>query len=271
MSRNPTPEALMPLAPGYTPRQIEIDAEMVALGRPTISVASTLKPGLLATHREAVEQWEHANPDAAVRWLELRTQAAAEENRLFEERYGREAYQREQLRAAGFEEVLVMRAAAELAANSCFVATRDWLRDGTQWSLVLMGPPGCGKTQAATWAAFQLLTRTNFAPRCVRCPKASELPLYGAEAEEYRWRAATAGMLVLDDLGEGEQRNEKRAAWRAWVDDVLTQRHAARRKTVITTNRTGEELKAWLGERLADRLREGHLHSTREPSMRGAR
>jgi DNA replication protein DnaC len=274
VSRNPAVD-LLPLAPGYTPRQAEIDAEMVALGRPTLSpmalMATLRSPAALNAHREAVEAWEHANPDAAVRWLELRVQARAEEARLFEERYGEAAYQREQLRVAGFEQALVERAAAELAANACFVAARDWLRDGTMWSLVLMGPPGCGKTQAATWAAFQLLTRTNFAPRCVRCPKASELPLYGAEAEEYRWRAATAGMLLLDDLGEGEQRNEKRVAWRAWVDDVLTQRHAARLKTVITTNRTGDELKAWLGERLVDRLREGVIHSTKEPSMRGAK
>ena len=262
------PEHLRPLAPGYSARQVEIDAEMVALGRPALSLRQALSPTLLAAHRAAVEAWEYANPEAAVRWLELRQHAAAEEARLYSERYGPDAFQREQMRVAGFEPALVDVAMRELRDSACFLATRDWFRDGTQWSLVLAGPPGCGKSQAATWAAHQLLTR-NFAPRLARCPKVSELPLYGGEAEEYRWRCATAGVLVLDDLGEGEQRNEKRSAWRAWVDDVLTQRHAGRKKTIITTNRSAEELRLWLGERLVDRLREGAVFGSNEKSMRG--
>lgn len=271
MSKSPPiPEHLQPLAPGYTPRQVEIDAEMVSLGRPVLPLKALLDPKALAKHREVVEQWEYANPEAGARWLELRDQAMAEEKRLYEERYGSEPFAREQMRSAGFEAALVEVAMRELRDNVCFHATRDWLRDGTQWALVLSGPPGCGKSQAATWAAFQMLTRSKFTPRMARCPKVSELPLYGMEAEEYRWRCATAGLLVLDDLGEGEQRSEKRSAWRSWVDDVLTQRHAARKKTIITTNRTPAELSAWLGERLVDRLREGEVVSTNEKSMRGS-
>jgi DNA replication protein DnaC len=133
---------------------------------------------------------------------------------------------------------------------------------------MLVGPAGCGKSQAATWAAFQLSMR-GFGARCAMCMSASEAPLYGGEAEEYRWRCATAGVLVLDDLGEGEQRNEKRSAWRAWVDDVLTQRHAQGRKTIITTNRSPAELRAWLGARIVDRLNEGVISSTNEASLRG--
>jgi DNA replication protein DnaC len=275
----PIPEHLRPLAPGYTPRQVELDAEMVALGRPSMPMRVLLDPKALAAWRETVEQWEYANPDAAARWLELRSQAKAEEAKLYAERYGPEAFAREQMRVAGFEEALVARALRELRDSACFLATRDWVRDGTQWSLVLSGNPGCGKTQAATWAAWQLLTRNGFLPRCARCPKLSESSLYGMEAEEERWRCSTTGVLVLDDLGEGEQRHEKRSAWRAWVDDVLTHRHANRKKTIITTNRsvakdpkTGapSELSAWLGGRLADRLREGVVVSTAEQSMRGA-
>jgi len=105
----------------------------------------------------------------------------------------------------------------------------------------------------------------------VQCLRQSEAPLYGGEAEEYRWRCTQAGSLLLDDLGEGEQCNEKRTAWRAWVDDVLTQRHAAGRKTIVTTNRTVPELTTWLGARLVDRLREGEVISTNEKSLRGQR
>lgn len=275
----PIPEYLRPLAPGYTPREVAIDAEMVALGRPALSVKQALDPKALAGHRETVEQWEYANPEAAARWLELRAQARAEDARGYEERYGSEAYARERMRRAGFTDaVLVERATRELRDNACFTAAREWMLDGTAWCLVMSGTHGCGKSQAATWAAFQLMTR-NFAPWCALCPRVSELPLYGGEAEEYRWRCAQAGVLVLDDLGEGEQRSEKRSAWRAWVDDVLTQRHAARRKTIITTNRTlapdpktkaPGELATWLGARLVDRLREGHVMSTNEKSLRGA-
>lgn len=266
----PLPEFLRPLAPGYSPRQVQLDAEMVALGRPHLPISALLKPAALAAHRASIEAWEHDNSDAAARWLELRSQARAEEARLYSERYGPEAFQREQMRVAGFEEPLIAKAMAMggLRDTACYRATAEWLTDGTTWCLVLTGRPGCGKSQAATWAAHQLLMR-NYTPRCVPCLKRSEAPLYGMAAEEERWRCQTATVLLFDDLGEGEQRSEKRTAWRAWVDDVLTTRYAERRKTLITTNRTVEELAAWLGARLGDRLNEGIIISTDEKSMRG--
>lgn len=268
MSRTPPlPEHLRPLAPGYTPRQVALDAEMVALGRPHLELRSVLNPAALEAHRATVEAWEYANPEKAARWLELRADARAEDAKLYEERYGAEAFAREQMRSAGFEELLTARAMRELHDSACFTATRDWCRYDTAWCLVLIGGTGCGKTQAATWAAFQLLSRKHTV-RAALCPKVSESPLYGGEAEEYRWRCANAGFLLLDDLGEGEQRNEKRHAWRAWVDDVLTQRYAARRRTIITTNRTPKELGEWLGGRIADRLNEGTIISTAEKSLR---
>lgn len=271
MSQNPAmPAELMPLAPGYTRRQIEIDSEMVALGRPVSSIRTVLDPKALALHRATVEAWEYAHPDEAVRWLELRSQAKAEEARLYEERYGPESYTNERMRLAGFtNDNLVQRASRELRDTTCFTAAREWMRVGTTWSLTLIGAPGCGKSQAATWAALQLMGR-GFSPRCAMCPKVSESPLYGGEAEEYRWRCASAGMLVLDDLGEGEQRGEKRGAWRAWIDDVLTQRHAASKKTIITTNRSVDQLTEWLGLRMTDRLREGIIVSTSGKSLRVA-
>lgn len=262
------------LAPGYTKLQESLDEQMVAIGRPSLSpkelFVTLLDKDALAAHQAVVEAWEHANPEAAAKWLELRALTEAEWNRAYAERYGAEAYARERMRRVGFEDALVDKAQRELAANACFVAARDWMLDGTQWSLVLIGDPGCGKTQSATWAAHQLMTR-GFAPRCCACPRVSEAPLYGGEAEEYRWRCREeASVLVLDDLGEGEQRNANRSAWRGWVDEVLSQRYAQRRKTIITTNRTVPELSEWLGARLVDRLREGSVVSTAEKSLRGA-
>lgn len=278
MSRLEIPEHLRPLAPGYSPRQVELDAQMVALGRPSLGMRAALVAAAcikgdrkaLDAHEAAVEAWEYANPDNAAKWLELRAEAQAEEARLFSERYGPEAFAAERMRIAGFSETLVARCLRELRDTVCFTSTRDWLKDGTTWCLTLTGPPGCGKTQAATWAAHQLLMR-GFGPRFVQCLKRSEAALYGMEAEEYRWRTTQAGVLVLDDMGEGEQRNEKRAAWRAWLDDVLTQRHAQNRRTIVTTNRTTGELRDWLGTRLVDRINEGVIISTNEASMRGQR
>lgn len=264
----PLPEHMRALAPGYTPRQVELDAEMVALGRPALSVRQALKPSLLAAWRTEVEAWEYAHPSEAARWLELRAEARAEDARLYAERFGPEAYAREQMRRAGFAEDLVSKSASELRDNASFVAARDWARDGTQWCLTLIGPAGCGKSQAATWAAHQLLTRNNFAPRCVPCRRYSEAPLYGMEAEEYRWRCRTAGLLLIDDLGEGEQLSPKKGPWRAWVDEVISERYSHKRKTIITTNRGTAELKAWLSPGIVDRLNEGTIRSTTEQSMR---
>lgn len=275
MSSNPeTPQHLHPLAPGYNTRQLELDAAMGKLGRPHLSTADLLRPAAVAAHRAACEAWEHDNPDAAAEWLNLRSQAITEDRRLYDARYGPEAACREQMRVAGFPEGLTARAMSKhgLHASATFTATRDWAADGTRWSLTLIGPPGCGKTQAATWAAFQLFTRNRFAPRFVQCLKRCDAPLFGMEAEEYRWRCAEAGVLVLDDMGEGEQRNEKRSAWRGWLDDVLTQRHTAKRKTIITTNRSPAQISEWLGARIADRLvNDGVMVGTNEPSLRGQR
>jgi hypothetical protein len=286
MSTNPNPpDHLRPLAPGYTPRQIELDAQMVALGRPALPIGALVSKPALEAHRAACEAWgwAHESTDppghpckcgdpagsCAARWLELRAQARAEDARLYEERYGGEAWQREQMRVCGFPSGLVDRAVRELRDTRTFIEARAWAANGIAWCLTLIGPPGCGKTQAATWAAFQLLTRNRLSSRCVPCRRVSEAPLYGVEAEEYRWRCRTTSVLVLDDLGEGEQRGEKRAAWRAWVDEVLSERYAKNLRTIITTNRSTAELGAWLGASLGDRLNEGVICSTNEPSLRG--
>jgi DNA replication protein DnaC len=266
----PVPEHLRALAPGYSAKQIQLDAEMCALGRPHLPIKALLNPKALAEYRAAVEAWEHANGEAAVRWLELNDAMEAEGKRLYEERYGPEAFAREQMRSCGFEGALVETALRELRDSACYHAARDWARDGTQWSLLLTGSPGCGKSQAATWAAYELLTRNGFAVRCVVCPKVSEGNLFDMAADLYRFRCSTAGVLVLDDLGEGEQRGEKRSAWRGWVDEVLTNRFRDRKKTIITTNRSPAVMRQWLGDRLADRLLEGTVFSTNEKSMRGA-
>lgn len=277
MSRLPeVQEDIRPLAPGYSPKLIELDAQMVALGRPLPPVVSWIRGGLkgdfnarTAAWRKQVEAWEVANPMSAVQWAELKAQCEAEEERLDAAKWSEAAWRFELMQRLGFPPRAVELCRAELRDTEMFTAARDWMRDGLTWSVVLTGGPGCGKTVAATWAAHQLLSR-NFRPFWVSCPRMSESNFYDTEGELRRFRARNAGVLVLDDLGEGRRELESKP-WAAWLDDVLTERHAQRRKTIITTNRTAAELRAFLGERIRDRLNEGHVASTKEKSMRGAK
>lgn len=271
------PEHLRPLAPGYSPRQIAIDNEMVALGRPPPPVVAILRDfkgltGLPAKHAEwraRVDAWEQSNPEASIRWHELYAEAEQERERLDSEKFTDDAWRFELMQRVGFPPAAVELCRAELRDTKAFVSARDWCASGIRWSLVLTGGPGCGKTVAATWAAHQLFTR-GFRPLFMSCPRLSESNLYDVAGEVGRFRARNAPVLVLDDLGEGK-REQKSEPWNAWLDEVLTERHAKNRRTVITTNRTADELSKWLGARLWDRLREGVVFSTNEASMRGQR
>lgn len=277
MSANPElPEHLRPLAPGYSPKQISIDAEMVALGRPAPPVVAILRdfkglagfPAKHAAWRARVDAWEQANPDAAIRWHELKLEAEAEQDRIDSEKYTDDAWRFELMARVGFPPSTVELCRAELRDTKMFTAARDWCANGIAWSVVLTGGPGCGKTVAATWAAHQLLSR-SFRPLFVSCPRVAESNLYDVAGEVGRFRARNAPVLVLDDMGEGK-REAKSEPWNAWLDEVLTERHAKNRRTVITTNRTPAELEKWLGARLWDRLREGVVFSTTEASLRNS-
>lgn len=261
---------------GYPDKLIAIDDEMVALARPPPPVVSWISGGLkgditarTAQWRTQVDAWEEANPAAAVRWAELRAQYAAEEERAEELKHPKDAWTYELLARLGCPRENLEVIQRSFNDNQSMRAASDWMRDGTMWSLVLQGGNGCGKSSAAAWVAHQLLMR-NFRPAWVDCVKQCEAPMYGVEAEHRRFVCRTAQTLVLDDLGGGK-RERVSEFWLAWLDDVVGNRANERRKTIITTNRSADELKAWLGERLVDRLRAGTVHSSSEKSMRGQR
>jgi DNA replication protein DnaC len=151
--------------------------------------------------------------------------------------------------------------------NGSMRAARDWLLDGTTWSLTIIGRPQCGKSTGAAWLAHQLLMR-RFRPTWIDCTKQSQEPMYGARAEYVRYCCRSAASLVLDDLGGGRRERESEF-WGAWLDDVVGSRANERRKTIITTNRSEAELSAWLGPRLLARLQAGIICTTADPSMRG--
>lgn len=259
---------------GYDETQLRIDDEMASLARPAPPVVSWTSGGLkddfnarTAAWRAQLETWEQANPSAALRWSELRAQYEAHDELLLKRKLDPEQFNFELLRKLSGDERNVDAIRRPLDDRASTRVAREWMLDGTTWSLVLSGRPGCGKTCAVMWAAHQLLMR-NFRPFWVNCARMVDAPMWGAEAELVKFRAREAGVLVLDDIGAGAREADAKP-WLGWLDVVLAARHAARRKTLVTTNKSPEQLKAWLGLRLWDRISEGIVFGTNEPSMRG--
>lgn len=264
----------------YPEALLRIDDEMVALGRPVPPVVSWLqsKP---TTSTDAKERWDEASrvwrsefaewetrsPESAARWLELRLQYAAEDERIEALKWSEEKFRFELLTRLGVPRRSVDAVQRPLDDRSCMRQTREWLLDGLAWSLTLCGGPGSGKTTAATWAAHQLLMR-RFRPKWVRCAAMVDAPLFGIEAQLMKHQCRTADVLVLDDIGAGAREQDAKP-WLGWLDDVLDARHGNRKRTIITSNLTAAKLAPWLGPRLADRLNEGVIHETAEKSMRG--
>jgi hypothetical protein len=258
---------------GYPDKLIELDEQMLALERPLPPVTTWLSGGLKgdirARHAEwlkAIDAWEQADPDRAVRWYELRESYRAEDEILERRKWSEDAWRYEQLRRTGCPDGHVVAIQKRLEERSCLKAARDWATDGMQWSLILSGGPGCGKTTAAAWAAHQMSMR-NYRPKWVRCAAVVDAPMFGGEAELLKHRCRNAGLLVLDDIGAGARERDAKP-WLGWLDDVLDARWANKRKTIITTNMTPGPLAQWLGARLCDRLNEGTIHATAEASMR---
>ena len=124
--------------------------------------------------------------------------------------------------------------------------------------LVLVGGPGTGKThlacailQAVIGAGHSGLfvtisealrtIRDSYSPRAQRSESESFALFTGPD------------LLVLDEVGVAIGDDAKR---RSLLFDVLNTRYAERRPTVLIGNLTGDELRAYLGERIMDRVLE---------------
>ncbi len=132
---------------------------------------------------------------------------------------------------------------------------------------VLCGRPGCGKTVAAAKWLFDRARSTQradgmwlTAARLARWPRYSDADMQPL---------MLAGRLVLDDLGT-EYLDEK-GSYMATLDELLNERYARQRPTVITTNLNAEGFKARYAERIVDRIREdGRFVALASPSLRSA-
>lgn len=132
---------------------------------------------------------------------------------------------------------------------------------------VLCGAPGCGKTVAA---AKWLFDRTRETQRCdgkwLTAARLARWPRYSDSDME---PLMSVGRLVLDDLGT-EYLDEK-GSFMATLDELLNERYARQRPTVITTNLNAGGFKTRYAERIVDRIREdGQFVALASASLRSA-
>jgi DNA replication protein DnaC len=126
------------------------------------------------------------------------------------------------------------------------VRVREW-SPSAEGILVLSGPPGCGKTVAATWWALN----GKHAPRFVRATAFATASRYQND-ERDSWLAGRS--LVLDDLGT--EYADSKGSFLVDLDELVDTFYADKKPLVITTNCTAAEFKKRYGERVTDRIRE---------------
>lgn len=259
----------------YSRKLTELDECMRALGRPLPPVGAWLANGQrgdfnarTAAWKSRLVEWERANPEAAVDWLELREAYAAEEESEEARKWSVDEYRYRLLGQLGAPAKCIETIRRDFQDKPPMKAASGWCFNDAQWALTLCGRVGNGKTTAATWAAHQHLMRGRRV-HWVRCAKMADEPLFGVEAQLQKHRCREAPLLVLDDIGAGARETSAKA-WLGWLDDVLDARWGAQRKTILTSNLAPGALATWLGPRLADRLNEGLIHGDNSESMRGA-
>lgn len=137
----------------------------------------------------------------------------------------------------------------------------DAVNGRTRGPLIMAGPPGTGKSHAAA-AAIRLATARTHPRSYVRylvaaeyCDSVRACWRRSSERDEadVRVHFANATFLVIDDLGAGK------AADLELLQSLICSRYDADllRLTIITTNLAPVGFDAALGQRMADRLRDG--------------
>ena len=207
------------------------EREMGEFGRPVPSLSEICKPRGLREHQGRLEAWRQTNPELEARFKALCVSAENDAKRLeaveFKEAEVRRGLMRLEQLGVGDRTLAAVRSPLQTPAMD---AVRAWLPTSS-WSLLLIGGPGCGKTVAAAWAAPHIFAAGGYV--CwVRVAQAAHEGLYGAEADirHRRWRNTT--LLVLDDVGA----EFKSDAWMGVLQEILDERWAHGRKTIVTSN-----------------------------------
>jgi DNA replication protein DnaC len=115
---------------------------------------------------------------------------------------------------------------------------------------VIRGPVGVGKTHAAVAAFRYLVGRATLPAIAVAVPALLDGLRPGREPVEHLAACESARLLLLDDLAA-----ERSSDWTAEVlYRLIDARYARKLPTIVTTNATGEQIRANLGDRIASRL-----------------
>jgi len=141
-----------------------------------------------------------------------------------------------------------------LEATAALSVMRKWLEarrtKGSKPTLVLLGGAGCGKTTAAVYAMAQDPHRATYA----KIRDVANLYRAGFGEDSARFEAMLRdGLLVVDELTTERDVDLGRAA----LHEVIDERQAKGRSTVLIANRTKAEFRERYDARTIDRLREG--------------
>ncbi len=95
----------------------------------------------------------------------------------------------------------------------------------------------------------------------------------GATEAEIVERLATVGLLILDDLGAEQVREQGDGSWVAdRLFQIIGKRHAEELPTIFTSNLNPEQLERRIGKRLAERIKEmcgrDHIVHVEGPNLR---
>jgi DNA replication protein DnaC len=140
---------------------------------------------------------------------------------------------------------------------SKFLEFAEMHRCGEIRNLILAGTPGIGKGHLAAALAIEAIDAGKRVA-WIECAR-----LFGSYHAAYATQSTdrvieplvSADLLVLDEIclrklpEDGEE----------ILFTVLDGRHKAKRQTILLGNKTAKETRAWLGERIRDRLNSGGL------------
>lgn len=146
--------------------------------------------------------------------------------------------------------------------------------------LGLFGARGVGKTVAACHALGQLIREVEAIPRAggaeLRAPghfvTATEFSraLGAPQMREWFERLNRCHALVLDDIGKEPLSGYRADEFKAALFELVSTRHAAHRRTMLTSNLSKPDFGRRYGANLADRLRDRCLCvELTGPSLRG--
>jgi hypothetical protein len=251
----------------------QIEHALSQLGRPSMGDENIRVTNFaaLSTLRRRQNEWDLAHPDKA-----------AEHRRLLVEAEGINAANEEAQRLLAekgrIRQWLVEKAGERVAKGLDAPDEREPLKQARawwatdSWCLAFIGNTGTGKSTGAGWCARESLQAGRWTV-WLDARESGTAEVFGEKGRARADRAARAALLVVDDLGAKTTKGVEH--WLAWLDGVLTMRHARHdpgvdpRRTIITSNDTPEKFKALVGDRMLDRMREGGvLHAFGGASLR---